>query len=120
MSTIHQTQPTVTRYGPGINRVAATVESGHIVDVVGCSKSDLGRTCALHPACGLSVDVGDLLHTQYVILSKSEGMCLYVLLLYSRNYQRRESQSLCKMEAPRFEGQMRRQKDHDSSKVSKG
>jgi hypothetical protein len=64
----------VTRYGPGVNHANAFIDNGHTIDVVGCGKSDLGRSCTLHPICGLSVDVGDLLTTHKVILSKFEGM----------------------------------------------
>jgi hypothetical protein len=85
---MNSTTSKVTRYGSGLNNAAAIVQSSQIVDVVGCAKADMGRSCPLHPVCGLSVDELDLLSTQKCILRRSEGISFTRITLITQKPSR--------------------------------
>ena len=61
------------------NLIEFPAELPHRVEVVGLSKSDLGRSCANHECCGETVKCSDSLYVRYQILNIGKLILFYML-----------------------------------------
>jgi hypothetical protein len=60
-------------YGSGINPIESSIKPGTILDVVGCAKRDLGRSCDIHDSCGMEVVVNEIMDTHRVVVDVNNG-----------------------------------------------